>query len=152
MGRTPKTEESWMPEAAELIVRESKSLKEAVTQLSIPLTTAECENLARRAGFQRLIRQARHRYRAEVASDPGRNKQSTIGLFQILVEKLVEEGELDKAAEVLYKLARVENWVGEGGNINVFAGLTQKDLDEMRAKIKEGSEGAKLVPKAILDA
>lgn len=127
-----------MPEAAEIIVRESKSLKEAVTQLGIPLTTSECENLARRASFQRLIRAARNRYRAEVASDPGRNKQSTIGLFQILVEKLVEEGELDKAAEVLFKLAKVENWVGDGGTVNVFAGLTQKDLDEMRAKIKEG--------------
>lgn len=124
-----------MLEVADIMVRTSKTIKEALTEVGVGMTTAEAESLLRKRAFQSILRAARLRFDLEVASDPARSKQSTIGRLQNLADKLLEIGEFDKAAEVLFKLAKLENWIGEGGSVNVFAGLTQADLDEMRAKI-----------------
>jgi hypothetical protein len=129
-----------MPDACDIMAREGKGLKEAITDLSIPLTTNECATIMRRKSFQALLRQAKIRFRAEVAGDPGRSKQSTIGQLQILADKLEAEGSSDKAAAVLLVIAKLENWVGEGGQVNVFQGVTQKDIDEMKAKIARDLE------------
>lgn len=126
-----------MPDAAELMVRDALGLKEALTHLGVALTTQECQNVLRRKSFQALLRTTKTRFQAEVANTPGRNKTSAIGQLQILADQLQRDGEFDKAAEVLFKLCKLENWVGEGQTVNVFGGLTQKDLDEMRAKLKE---------------
>lgn len=134
-----------MPDAADLMVRSGISLKEAITELGIPMTSIECANILRRRSFQKLLWQARHRFNQELASDPLRSKQSTIGQFQILAQKLIEEGSYDKAAEVLFKLARLENWIGIEGQINVFAGLSQRDIDEMRAKLAEEAGKQKVI-------
>lgn len=100
------------------------------------MTSKDCETISRRKSFQSLLRQSRIRFRSEVAGDPGRNKQSTIGQLQILADKLEAQGDSDKAAAVLFQLAKLENWVGETGTVNVFAGLTQKDIDEMKDRIE----------------
>lgn len=124
-----------MPEAAEIMVREAKSFKEAITQLGVPLTTAEAENVSRRSTFRKLLARARDRFYLEVGSNPGLTKDKVSGQMQALADKLEAEGESDKAAEVLFKLSKLKGWIGEAGNVNVFAGLTQKDIDEMRAKL-----------------
>lgn len=135
MSRPFKIDEGWQPEAADIMVREGKTLKEAVTELAVPLSSQECVTIMRRKSFQGLLRQARNRQAQEVASDPGHNKVSLVGKLLILAEKLILEGQLDKAAEVLFKAARLEDWVGEGGQVNIFGNLTQKDLDDMKAKL-----------------
>src|ERR1700676_966609 len=117
--------EGWMEEVADVMVRTSKTIKEALTEVGVSMTTAEAEGFLRRRSFQQLLRIARNRYDAETAADPLRNKQSTIGRLQNLADMLMANGEYDKAAEVLYKLARVENWIGDQGTVNVFANLTQ---------------------------
>jgi hypothetical protein len=126
-----------MDEAADIMVRTGKTVKEALTELGVSMTTSEAEGLLRRRSFQQLLRIARNRFDSETAADPGRNKQSTIGRLQNLADLLMQRGEYEKAAEVLFKLSKLENWVGEGGSVNVFAGLTQKDLDEMRRIVNE---------------
>lgn len=140
MARPDKIDETWMPDAASLMVRSGISLKEAITQLDVALTTLECDNVLRRRSFQRLLWTERHRLNKEIASDPDRTKNATIGQMQLLAQKLMDEGAFDKAAEVLFKLARLENWVGEGGVVNVFAGLSQRDIDEMREKLEAGEK------------
>lgn len=137
IARPPKSDESWFNAAADIIVREAVGLKDAVTQLSIPLTTQDCQNISRRKSFQTALRTAKIRFQAEVANAPGRNKTSTIGHLQILAEKLELEGAHDKAAEVLFKISKLENWVGEGGVVNVFGGLSQKDIDLLKKQVEE---------------
>lgn len=126
-----------MPAAAEIMVRESKGLKEAVTDLSVPLTSQECATILRRISFQNLLRQAKIRFRAEVANAPGRNKTAAIGQLQILADNLEAQGDHDKAAEVLFKLAKLEGWVGEGNVTNVFGGLSQKDIDILKKQVEK---------------
>ena len=121
------------------MAREGKGLKEVLTDLGIPLTSAECALVMRRKSFQSLLRTSRNRLAQETASDPGHNKVSLVGKLLILADKLILEGQFDKASEVLFKIGRLENWVGEGGQVNIFGSLTQKDIDEMKAKL-EGRE------------
>ena len=126
-----------MPEAAEMMVRESRSLKEVLTQLQIPLTTDECETIGRRRSFRELLRAARNRLHNEIGSDPSRNKEALIGQLQLQADNLEASGEYDKAAEVLFKIAKVKNYIGEENTVNVFAGLTAKDFDAIRKRLAE---------------
>src|SRR5438105_3745059 len=118
LARTPKIEFGWMPEAAEIMVRESRSLKEVITQLGIPLTTEECETISRRRSFRELLRQSRNRLHQEIGTDPGRTKDATVGQLQLQADNLEAAGEYEKAAEVLFKIAKVRNWIGETGTVN----------------------------------
>lgn len=141
LSRAPKIDFKWMPEAAELMVRESRSLKEVITILGIPLTTEECETIGRRRSFRDLLRAARTRLYNEIGSDPSRSKDALIGQLQIQADALEASGEFDKAAEVLFKLAKVKNYLSEEGTVNVFAGLTAKDFDAIRKRLAEREVG-----------
>ena len=131
-----------MEQAADLMVREGKSLKEAVTDLGIPLTTQDCVNIAKRASFLALVRKAKSEYHTEVGTDPALTKDKVVGQLQILADRLTDKGEDDKAAQVLERLAKIRNWIGETGSVNIFSGLTQRDIDEMKAKLGAKRDGS----------
>jgi hypothetical protein len=137
MGRPSKTNFSWEPQAAELMVAEGISLKEAISQLQVPLTTDECQTIQRRKSFRDLLRAARTRLHNEIGSDPSRNKEALIGQLQLQADNLEASGEYDKAAEVLFKIAKVKNYLGDEQTVNVFAGLTAKDFDAIRKRLSE---------------
>lgn len=122
------------------MVREGKSFKEAVTDLGIPLTTQECVNMAKRMTFQSMLRKARAQYHIEVGTDPSLSKDKVAGQMQILADRLAEKGEDLQASQVLERLAKLRDWIGEGGSINIFQGLTQKDIDEMKAELGAKSD------------
>lgn len=124
-----------MPEAAEIMIREQKSLREAVTDLGIPLNSQECVVFAKRRSFQALLRKAKSVYETEIGTDPGLSKDKVAGQMQILADRLMDKGEDDKAAQVLERLAKIKNWIGEAGSVNIFSGLTQRDIDEMKEKL-----------------
>lgn len=129
-----------MFDAAEIMVRESKSLAQAVTDLGISLSTADVKKIGVRPSFQRLLWDARNKWNREVADIPSRTKQSTIGQLQLIAEKLVQEGNYDKAAEVLFKLAKLEGWVGDASTVNVFGNLSNAELEKLKTKVKTINE------------
>jgi len=137
MARPPADEPSWLTEAIERIVRNGITLKQAAVELGAMVSSQECDNISRRRSYQKLLRDARNRYHAEVGADPGLTKASTIGRLSILAQNLSDDGEADKAAEVLYKLSRVAGWIGNDQNVNVFGNLTAKDYAEVRKKLEE---------------
>jgi hypothetical protein len=137
MPQKAKDAESWMSEAAVLMVRENRTFKEAISFLGVPLTSADADLFSRRAAFKRLVAKERDRYYQEIGSNPGLTKEKVVGQLQALADKLEAESLHDKAANVLFQLAKIKNWVGETGNINVFGNLSQKDIDEMREKLKQ---------------
>lgn len=138
MGRPQKIED-WYVEAIQLMVRTGSSLKQAATELAIPVTSEDCNLIARRASFVRLLWTARHQYFAELASDPNFKKDTLVGKFLSLAQKLEEEGQHDKAAEVLFKAAKAQGWIGPESTVSVFGELSQRDLDAIREKVKSGS-------------
>jgi hypothetical protein len=118
------------------MVQEGKTFAQAMTEEGVNLTSAEAEQWFKRASFQRCLRQARHRFHNEIARDPERNKQATIGQLQLLADKLQAEGEHDKAAEVLLKICKIEGWVGPD-NVQVFGNLTQAQIDAAKEALRQ---------------
>jgi hypothetical protein len=143
VGR-PITEETWDAEAVELMARTGMSLKAACTELEVEITNEAAAILLRRASFNRLLWQARHRYFRDLGSDPNFSKDTAIGKMINLSQKLEDEGELDKSAEVLFKIAKMTGWVGPESTVSVFGELSQKDLDAIRIKVKQGEIRPKL--------
>lgn len=137
MSRPPAIEEAWQTEAIDLMVRNGISLRTATQQLNVQITQGDCEKIQRRKNFQKLLRDARNRYHLEVGADPGLSKASTIGRLSVLATKLEADDQLDKAAEVLFKLAKLAGWLAPDASVNVFQGLTAKEYDEVRKKLQD---------------
>lgn len=133
----PAKEEEFLSSAIEMMVREGVSLRQAATVLGVAITTQELDNIERRKSFKQMLWAARHRFWQELGSDPERTKASTIGQLQLLAQKLTDDGEYDKAAEVLFKIAKAEGWVGSESTVNVFAGLSAKEFSELRERLKQ---------------
>ena len=132
-----KLEAEWFQPVAELMAREGLAIEEAATKLRVAITTLEAKNVYRTKSFQRLLRTERNRYFREIGTDREWSKKTAVGKLLACAEELYSRGEYDKCAEVILKATKVEGWVGEAGNVNVFAGMTGRDLDQIRAKLQE---------------
>lgn len=130
-------EQSWFARAAEKMVREEKTLYAVAQELELQMTSRECENVARTKTFQKALWQARTTFHKELANDPDRNKNSLVGNMLLAANKLMEEGKYDKAAEVLFKLARIEGYVGSEANVTVIGTLSQADIDKAKEEVKK---------------
>jgi len=117
------------------MARNDISLKQAVVELQRELAPEECERLARRDDFKQILQQEKNRYRSEVANSPDRTKATKIGILQLAVEKLLAEGEWEKAAKITMEQAKLEGELNADSNINIFAGLTAKDIASEREKV-----------------
>src|SRR5437764_15433965 len=104
--------EDWMMEAADMMARTGCSLSQAVTQMGMVRSIEECNILLRRATFQRVLWEARHRFFSELGSNPNYKKETAIGKMLSLAEKLEGEGKFDSAAEVVFKVAKMNGWTG----------------------------------------
>lgn len=141
MGRPLKAEEDWFTRVADTMVREQKSIRQAAMEHGIACTSEELATIEKRKGFQAALWTARHRYNKELASNPERTKTALLGQMVFLVQKLIEEGEYDKALEGLLKLAKVEGFIGPDQQVNIFGGVTPADLQEARKRIESELAG-----------
>lgn len=126
---------AWYHKAAELMVRNNMSLRQAVMELELALTGVDCDKIAKRRGFQDALRVEQHKFNIEIASDPLRTKDSLVGLAMFLVQKLINDAEYDKAVEALLKVARIQGW-DKGDSINIFANLTSEQINAERKKLE----------------
>lgn len=131
-----KPEEPWFERVANRMVQEGKSFPQACSEEEVFLQTAEADKHFKRASFQKVLRQARHRFHNEIARDPERNKTTLIGQLQVCADKLMAEGSFDKAAEVLLKISKIEGWAGPD-NVQVFGNLTQTQIDQAREALQK---------------
>jgi hypothetical protein len=131
------TPPDWQPEAVELMARENISLREAATRLQIPLTSQEIITVSKRASFQKALRAAQNAHFQEIAADPSYSRRSVIGKMLFFIERLSDEGEYRDAVEGLLKVARVEGWLNETPNINVFNNLTDQELNAIKQRAAE---------------
>lgn len=129
--------EPWHSEAAELMARTGCSLETAITELGVELDYDGCRALLRKAFYQRLLWEARHRYFSGLAKDPQFNQDTVIGKLLSHAQSLEEEGAYDKAAEVLLKLSKIKGWVGPESQVSIFGELSQRDLEAIRDKVSK---------------
>ncbi len=129
--------EEWMVPAAAIMVREGVGLTEALTKLNVPLSSKEAGAFSRSKGFQTVLRQETNRYFGEIGSDPTYAKSVVIGQLIHCARQLMNSGEYDKGAEVLLKLSKVAGWLSPDTNVNVFAGLSGKEMEDVRRRLLE---------------
>lgn len=132
----PRDIQDWHLPAAELVARTGCALQDAATELGVQITSAECKTLLRRPHFQRILWEARHRFYSDLANDPKFSQDVVVGRLLANAQKLEEQGEYDKASEVLLKLAKVKGWVGPENQVSVFGDLSQRDLDAIRESVQ----------------
>ena len=122
----------WWEEAAEEMVWEGAKLVDCAYKRGVTLTQEEADGLFRTKEFQRIFVKSRNEFFSELGRNPSRTKATVLGRLDMCATKLMESGAFDKAAGVLLQLAKVEGWVGGEGEVNVFAGLSQQELDQLR--------------------
>jgi hypothetical protein len=133
MSRAKRTViEEWHQKAARIIVRENVPLRVAAGMLDITLDGPEADAIFKSESFQKTLWIARQMFYKEIADTPGRDKSASVGLLAYLVQKLIDSGEFDKAIVGLEKLMKAEGWTGAESQINVYAGLSARELAELQ--------------------
>ena len=132
--------DDWQLEAANLMAQTGCSLSQAATHLQRVISIDECNQILRRATFQRVLWEARHRFFSELGSNPNYKKETAIGRLLSLAEKLEQEGRFADAAEVTFKVCKINGWTGPESTVNVFGDLSQKDIDNIRKKLSKPME------------
>jgi hypothetical protein len=135
-----KPEEPYFHKVAERMVREGVSFRVAATEEGVNLTSIEAENIFRTKAFQKVLWEQRHKYAQEVANDPGATKVSAAGMMLIAIQKLLEEAQWDKAIAGIEKLAKLQGWMGIEGQVNVFAGLSEREYEQVKKKLEQRLE------------
>ena len=135
MARLEKA--SWNIEAVELMARTGMSLVQEVAEMGLDITSEECDKLLRSKGFNRLLWEHRHRYFNDLSANPNFKKDTVIGKLISLAQRLEDQGDHDKSAEVLFKIAKMQQWVGIENQVNVFGDLSQSDIDDIRKKLSQ---------------
>jgi hypothetical protein len=125
--------------AAELMVRENKSLFQALQEIpeGADVRPDEAKALERNKGFQKILWTERHKFYKHLADDPNLTKGALIGRMLVALDKLIERGEFEKAVEATLKLAKVMGFVGTEPTTNVLLGLTQADFDKARKELEQ---------------
>lgn len=118
------------------MVLENCSLRKAAEQLQVSLTPADAQAIERRKAFQRVLWQTRYKHFQELADNPARTKQVLLGQIVYAIDQLFKEGAWRDVIDGGLKLAKIEYNV-EDQTVNVFQGLTQKDLDAIKNRIKK---------------
>ena len=113
------------------------SLKQAAMELKWDLDVEEIEEISRRPEFIETLNSEKYRSRSELANLPGRDKSSSIGLLLQCAEKLFVEGNYKASAEVATQILKAEGHLGSDSNIQIFAGLSAKDISEAKARLQE---------------
>ena len=133
--------ESWFEKAADLMVRRGVGLREAAAEINVVLGVEEAAGIRRSKAFEAILWNVRNAYFLEVGSNPGLRRDGIVGKMWVCADKLLEDGEYDKAAEVLLKVAKIKNFVGPEQQTNIFGNLSQEDLNRIREKAASLAKG-----------
>jgi hypothetical protein len=136
----PLHEEPFFHRLANYMVQYDKDIFVAATELELGLTSAECDRVAKNKIFQKYLRGERTKVYNELARDPNRSKDTLVGKAIFSIDKLMEAGQFDKALTGILALAKIEGYVGSDTNVNLFSGLSTKDMEALRNKLKKEQE------------
>jgi hypothetical protein len=136
MPRNNDTEYPFFARLSTFMVTNDVDIFAAATELELGLTSAECQRLLKNKGFLRVLRTARLKAYTELANDPDQNKDSLIGKGIYCVDRLMDDQQYDKALSGILSLAKIQGYVGADSTVNVFAGLNTKDMEALKAKLK----------------
>lgn len=131
-----KAESSYFLKLAKMMVLEDKDLFQASVELKLGLTESEAEALYHNPQFQTILRTERLKFFESVANDPNRTKNAHIGQLAVCVEKLMADGQNDKAANVILQIGKMEGWIGSDTSVTVVGNLNQQEIADLKQKLQ----------------
>jgi hypothetical protein len=134
-------EEPYFQRLAAHMVTYQKDIWTAATELELGLTSEECVKVTKNKIFQKLLRTERTKEFNNLARDPARSKDTLIGQALFSIEKLLENEQYDKALTGILSLAKIEGYVGSDTNVNLFSGLSTKDMADLKTRLKKDQDG-----------
>lgn len=106
-----------------------------LTELGVPVGSDEADRAERSAQFKEMLRVEREKNFTALAENPARSKVSTIGQMIYCVQQMIREGLWEKALVGLKTISQLEGWIGAEVTNQVYLGLSQREIDEARAKL-----------------
>jgi hypothetical protein len=134
-------EEPYFQRLAAFMVEHDRDIWQSATELELGLTSNECLNLSKNKIFQQILRSERTKLYNDLARDPQRSKDTLVGKALFAIEKLLEQQAYDKALNGILNLAKIEGYVGADTNVNVFSGLSTKDMESLKNRLKQQQDG-----------
>jgi hypothetical protein len=148
MPRPKRVNAPWLSRAVALVVRLDTTLAAAALEYGHSLSVQQIEEIEKTVEYQKMISVARDKWAEELASDPSHNKRATIGKLKMLAAKLDANAQYEKAADVLLKMSKLENWVGADTNVSVIGGLTAAEMAEVREELQKQKSSVEVVDEA----
>jgi hypothetical protein len=135
---------AWYSKLISKHVREDKSLFQCSNELDLGLTVKELESLQRDKDFAAVLRTERWRFYKEIAADPNRSKTSAIGSLLFLADRLIAKGAEDKGAKILLDVCKLEGWLSDSTEVNIFGDVSQADINKLKERVAKNNAGLKL--------
>lgn len=155
-GPKPKGELDWYKPVAELMINEFMSFSAACQAAGQKFTNSQDEREHEYSGpFRNLLTGMHLDFFVEIGANPNIGKDYVKGVAVAAIRKLAEGDQWDKVAVPLKQLSDVLGLGRETQDVPVLANLTQKDIDELKAKAaaeaKRQAEESKQVQVVFVD-
>jgi len=137
----PLDPEPWYGPVIDLMLDEHVLFEQACQLLCINLKPEEAVSHPRRQAFKKLLAQKQRRYVEDLAGPANHTKTVLVGRMLDAVQRLLDAGKVSDAAEVLFKVAKVEGWASGEGTTNVFGNLSGEQISAMREEVLKKLKG-----------
>lgn len=146
-GRPPKDREEWMVPVAELMTQEHMSFSAACQALGTRFPNSTSERAAQFCEpFRDVLNALGFKYHALTGDNPLLTKGYLTGVLVDAIRRLMEMDQPDKIAVLGKLLADLMGWTEVQSDAPVAFGLTQTQIDELRAKIEDEEAAAAKIP------
>lgn len=150
-GKPARGQEDWMVPVADLMVKEGMSFTSACMAQGKKFTTGQEEHEAKYSDvFQNILDALTFKFYARIGGNPLLTKDVLAGTLMTAVRRLGESEQWEKIAMPGKLLSDLMGWTKDSANVPVFANLTQREIDEIRAKLREEEDEPKQVQVVVL--
>jgi hypothetical protein len=139
-----------MKEVADLMVQEGMGFSLACQSLGKKFDNSQAERAAQYSeAFQNILNALNYRYSASIVDNPLFTKEVIVGTLMRAVRRLEEAQQWDKVAIPAKLVLDAMGWNEHDQDRPVLLNLTQRDIDELKAKFaeKQAQEKADSNPK-----
>lgn len=137
-GPKAKGQFDWMVPVAELMVQEHMSFSAACQALGKTFDNSAAERAAQYAeAFQNILDALNYKLHARTGDNPFLTKGFIKGVLVTAIRRLGESEQWDKVAIPAKLIADMEGWNKTDAAAPVLLNLTQKEIDDLKAKYAE---------------
>jgi len=129
--------EPWYIDAIKLMIEERLDLATAASHFGQFLGPEDAANHQRRSAFKTLHDRLSKEYYENKSSPAQHSKIRLIGEMRDITQRLLEQGKLKEAADVITQTAKMEGMIGPESTTNIFQQLTGENFANIREALSK---------------